>query len=101
VPEKVKVAKASDLVEGGGISVQLNGKAVALFKVSGQVYAIDGTCPHRGGPLAEGFLQGTKVSCPWHGWTFDVTTGAHSMNPSVKQPCMAASIEGEDVFLTV
>jgi nitrite reductase/ring-hydroxylating ferredoxin subunit len=62
---------------------------------------MDNTCPHRGGPLAEGFLQGTKVACPWHGWGFDVTSGTSTMNPGMKLGCYPVSVEGDDVYLTV
>ncbi|MBI3725574.1 Rieske 2Fe-2S domain-containing protein [bacterium] len=98
--EKLKVARAADIPEGGAITVAAAGKQVALFKVAGKVTAIDNVCAHRGGPLAEGFIQGTHVTCPWHGWTYDVATGASTMNPNIKQACFAVTVEGEDVFLT-
>jgi NAD(P)H-dependent nitrite reductase small subunit len=101
VAEKVKVAKASELTEGVGVQVQAGARHVALFRCDGQLYAIDGICPHRGGPLGEGFLQGGRVSCPWHGWTFDVKTGAHAMNPGIKIPSYPVSVEGDDVYVTV
>jgi NAD(P)H-dependent nitrite reductase small subunit len=101
VTEKLKVAALSDVPEGGGIQVDAKGRPIALFKVQGQVYAIDNTCLHRGGPLAEGFVQGTAVSCPWHGWRFDVTNGVCLMNPSAKVPCFPVSVEGNDVFVDV
>ena len=48
---------------------------VALFNVDGRFHAVSNRCPHRGGPLGQGFVDGAEVSCPWHNWTFDVTTG--------------------------
>ena len=99
--EKVKVARASDLAEGTGIQVQAGDKQLAVFKCDGQIYAIHGICPHRGGPLGEGFLQGAHVSCPWHGWQFDVKSGANSMNPGIKVPSYPVTVEGEDVFVEV
>ncbi|MBI2985676.1 MAG: non-heme iron oxygenase ferredoxin subunit [Deltaproteobacteria bacterium] len=71
----VKVAKADEIVPGQGKMVEVNGKKIALFNVEGAFYAIDDTCTHRGGPLSEGVLDGKEVTCPWHGATFDVTTG--------------------------
>lgn len=71
----VEVCKAADLQLGKGMSVEANGKQVALFNVNGKFYAIQGICPHRGGPLGEGELQDNTVTCPLHAWQFDVTTG--------------------------
>ena len=99
--EKVKVAKSSELQEGVGMAVQAGGQTIALFKCDGQISAINGVCPHRGGPLAEGFVQGGRVVCPWHGWAFDVKTGSHAMNPGIKVPSYPVSVEGDDVYVTV
>ena len=55
--------------------VEVNGKEIAIFNVGGSFHAIDNTCTHVGGPLCEGELTGTEVTCPWHGGVFDVTTG--------------------------
>jgi len=71
----VKVAKTDEIVPGQGKMVEVSGKKIALFNVEGSIYAIDDTCTHRGGPLSEGVLNGKEVTCPWHGATYDVTTG--------------------------
>ena len=71
----VKVAKANELALGQGRLVAVTGKRIALFNVDGQFFALDNTCTHRGGPLAEGDVSGHEVTCPWHGATFDVRTG--------------------------
>jgi nitrite reductase/ring-hydroxylating ferredoxin subunit len=63
------------IAPGEGKLVDAGGKKIALFNVDGTFYAIDETCTHRGGPLSEGMLVGTEVTCPWHGATFDVRTG--------------------------
>src|SRR5258708_6738651 len=72
--ERVKVANLSELPPGTGRQVKAGGRALAVFNVDGTIHVIDGTCTHRGGPLGEGELNGTVVSCPWHGGKFDVTT---------------------------
>lgn len=72
---EIKVAKLKQLSEGCGIQVEVDGQSIALFRLHGKVYALDGTCPHKGGPLGEGEIDGAYVSCPWHGWQFDVATG--------------------------
>jgi nitrite reductase (NADH) small subunit len=70
-----RVASIDDISRGKGIVVEVDGKQIAVFNIQGLFYAIDNTCPHRGGPLGEGSLRGTTVNCPWHGSQFDVTNG--------------------------
>ena len=72
----VKVASAAEVPSGSGKFVEVEGKRIAVFNVGGRYYAIDNACPHRGGPLSEGTLEGEVVTCPWHGSKFNVTTGA-------------------------
>lgn len=98
---KVRVANLSDVPEGKGVEVNAEGKALALFRIGAQVYAIENTCRHRGGPLAEGVLQDKVVSCPWHGWRFDVTTGQGLTNSAAPVGCFSVSVEGNDVFVNV
>ena len=74
--EFVKVATVADIAPGEAKAVEAGGKTVALFNIDGTFYAIDDTCTHRGGPLSEGTVEGTEVTCPWHGAVFDITSGA-------------------------
>ena len=97
----VKVAKTSDIPAGSGKVVTVNGKQVAVFNCDGKFYAIDNTCKHRGGPLGEGTLTGASVMCPWHGWEYDVTTGACAMDDAIKVQTFSVKIDGEDVVITV
>jgi len=83
--EFVKVAKKTEIPVDTGKCVEAGGKEIALFKVGGKVCAISHVCPHQGGPLAEGGLDGTIVTCPWHGWSFDVVSGVCTFNPSIQQ----------------
>jgi nitrite reductase/ring-hydroxylating ferredoxin subunit len=80
----VKVGTTGDLASGQGKKVEADGKKIALFNVDGTYYAIDDTCTHRGGPLSEGELTGTEVTCPWHGAIFDLTTGKVLGPPATK-----------------
>ena len=75
MPGYVKVARTSEVTPGQAKMVEVEGKKIALFNVDGSFYAIDDTCTHRGGPLSEGVLEGKRVTCPWHGAIYDVTTG--------------------------
>jgi 3-phenylpropionate/trans-cinnamate dioxygenase ferredoxin component len=75
MPGYIKVASTSEVTPGQAKMVEVEGKKIALFNVDGSIYAIDDTCTHRGGPLSQGVVAGKQVTCPWHGATFDVTTG--------------------------
>lgn len=97
----VKVAKKSELGPGNGIKVEINGKEIALFNINGNFCAIDDTCQHRGGPLSEGAVEDKVVTCPWHGWQYDVTSGACLTNPAAQQNKYEVKIEGDDILLSV
>jgi nitrite reductase (NADH) small subunit/3-phenylpropionate/trans-cinnamate dioxygenase ferredoxin subunit len=96
-----KVAKTSDIPADTGKTVEVSGTAIALFRCNGQIYAIENTCQHAGGPLGEGSLSGACVTCPWHGWEYDVTTGVCQTNPSVTVRTFPVTIQGDDVFVTL
>ena len=95
----VKVANRNDIPAGTGRTVDINGKPVAVYNVEGNFYAISDTCLHRGGPLGEGELDGKVVTCPWHGWRYDVTTGVNDMNPSINVEKYQVKVEGDDILV--
>ncbi len=84
LPRFVKVAEKSDLTDGFGKVVSVEGRSIALFRVKDDYFAIANVCLHRGGPLGEGNLSGSVVTCPWHGWKFDVRTGSFTVIPTLK-----------------
>ena len=95
----LKLGTMPELPEGSMLEVNLGANCYALCNVEGEVHAIDGLCLHRGGPLAQGALHGTKVVCPWHAWEWDCRTGANSYNPDQKVATYAVKIDGEDVLV--
>lgn len=95
----VKVARREEIPAGAGLVVEVAGKKIALFNAGGNFYALDNTCLHRGGPLGEGELEGTVVTCPWHGWEYDITTGCTLEDPSKKVACFAVRVEGDDLVV--
>jgi len=97
--EFVKVANISDLPPGKVKSIAVGEKMIALCNVGGTFYALDNVCIHRGGPLGEGYLDGEKLECPWHGWQFEVKTGCVTFNPREKIPTYEVKIEGSDVLV--
>lgn len=86
-PRLIRAGLAADIPPGTGRVIDTPGPPVAIFNVGGTYHAVDNACPHRGGPLGEGDLRGTVVTCPWHGWDWDVTTGANANNPGVRVAC--------------
>ena len=97
-----KVAERKDLLPEQGIAVEVVGHKIALFHVDGTFYAIGGTCTHRGGPLSEGLLEGTTVTCPWHGANFDVCTGKNLSPPAPQEvACYEVKVDGEDIQVEI
>ncbi len=87
------VARASEVPVGTAREVVSGDRVIALFNVDGTFYALDGVCPHQGGPLGQGTLEGCVVTCPWHGWQFDVTSGQHQFHQNLVQPCFDVRVE--------
>jgi nitrite reductase/ring-hydroxylating ferredoxin subunit len=88
----------SAVPSGKAKQVQVDGKTLAVFNVNGVFHVLDDTCPHRGGPLSEGDLEGQEVTCPWHGARFDVTSGAHLCPPARSDvACYKVQIAGDEV----
>lgn len=92
-----KIILKSEIPEGEGRTVEVDGIAVALFCSNGAYYAMDGTCPHAGGPLGDGFLHQGKVTCPWHGWQFDLQNGECTFSPEIKQDCYRVHDRGDSI----
>jgi len=94
-----RACSVDDVPPGTGKELVVGGKIVALYHVDDQFYALDGICPHAGGPLGKGMLRKTIVTCPWHGWQFDVTTGRHCLTAHIQAKKYSTTIEGNDVFI--
>ncbi|HQU44480.1 MAG: ferredoxin [Planctomycetia bacterium 21-64-5] len=95
----VRIAGTRECPPGHAMECLVESAVVALFNVDGRYYALDGICPHQGGPLAKGRVAGCTVSCPWHGWQFDVATGEHAANRRLRQRSFAVRVEGEEVLI--
>ena len=80
-PKSVALADIDEVPEGGRKEVVVENKKIAIFNVDGQCYAVNAVCPHRGGPLIRGTLDGYKLRCPIHGWAFDIRTGDSNGRP--------------------
>jgi nitrite reductase/ring-hydroxylating ferredoxin subunit len=97
-----KVVQVNEIAPGRAKQLSLAGKTLALFNVNGTFYAVDNECPHRGGPLADGSVEGTEVECPWHGAKFNLDTGEHLSPPArsgVK--CYPVQVVGDEVHVDI
>jgi len=101
MPSFVKLATLDELPPGSMKEVEVEGLVIGLFNVGGEISAMDGICPHQGGPLVEGDLEGCKVTCPWHGWEFDVRTGRTSVGPKIVQTIYPVKISENDILVEV
>ena len=97
--EWIRIARLDECPAGAAIERVAAGRVLALFNVAGTIHALDGVCPHQGGPLGQGELCGTIVTCPWHGWQFDVTDGRHQLNRRIAQPRFDVRVDDEWILV--
>ena len=90
---------AAQVAEGQGRAFELAGKKIAVFRIAGELYAIDGVCPHRKGPLAEGLIEGRGIICPWHGWEFDLSSGRLSHDETICLTTYAVVVRDGDMLI--
>ncbi|HXV62931.1 MAG TPA: Rieske 2Fe-2S domain-containing protein [Vicinamibacteria bacterium] len=94
-----RLASVEDLAEGKAIAVDVGEKRVAVFRHEDEWFALDETCPHRGGPLHEGTIQSGVLYCPWHQWQFELRTGCSPLNPLSRVRTYAVIVEDGAVWV--
>lgn len=94
-----ELATVADCPPKSSLERVVEDRLIALFNVDGTFYALDGSCPHQCAPLGKGHLEGYVVTCPWHGWQFDVRTGAYLSCETVKHTHYDVRVEGETVLI--
>lgn len=114
------VCKADDIPDGGHKVFAAGGREVGVFNSGGKIYAWENHCPHAGGPICQGkifrrlderlsddktslgltYRREKHIVCPWHGFEFDIETGKHPGDPSVRLRAIAAEIKNGDVVLS-
>lgn len=94
-----RVASTADCPPGASLEAVAGDRIVALFNVGGEFFALDGVCPHQGGPLGKGRLEGCILTCPWHGWQFDVRDGQHQLSATIRQERFGVRVEGDAVLV--
>src|SRR5687767_6605078 len=96
-----RIASVDECLPGDSRELVAGDRVVALYNVAGTYHALDGVCPHQGGPLGKGRLEGCIVTCPWHGWQFDVTTGQHQASQSLRHPMYPTKVEEGEVWVEI
>ena len=95
----VQVAKSEEVKERFAISVNVNGKKIAVFRHMGELYALRDSCPHQGAPISDGYVDEGYVVCPHHGWKFKLKDGSFSHNELLKIPTFYVKENNGFVFL--
>jgi nitrite reductase/ring-hydroxylating ferredoxin subunit len=97
---RVRAGRLQDVPAGRPGHVEVDGAPVVIVRAGDAVYACAGVCAHRGGPLAEGKLTGTRLACPWHGWMYDVRTGECVFpGRGARVATYPVRVEGDEVWL--
>ena len=95
----VQVAKSEEVKERFAISVNVNGKKIAVFRHMGKLYALRDSCPHQGAPISDGYVDEGYVVCPHHGWKFKLKDGSYSHNDLMKIPIYPVKEENGSVYI--
>ena len=97
-----RVANVNSIPSGKAVVFDVDGKKIALYNAAGVFYAVDNACSHRGGPLGEGSLHSTTITCPWHGAQFDVTSGKALGPPASGDiTSYATKVEDDGVWVAI
>lgn len=99
----VTAGSVSELSPGKIHKIEHGEQVIALVNIDGQFFAVDGVCGHAGGPLCRGEVvaQEKVISCPWHGWEYDLQSGECLMDPSLSQKVFAVQVEDDTVKIEV
>ncbi len=98
----VRVCSVSEAPAPGHLlEAEANGIALCLANIEGELSALDNLCPHRQGPLGQGWIEGRAVVCPWHSWAFDVKTGIADYPAGERVAVFPIKTEGLDILIDV
>ena len=97
----LKVLTLDQLPPDSAAEVMIGGFPVALCHAGGEVHAMWGRCPHQGGPLGYGTINGESVACPWHGWEFSCATGRNDFDPNCRVQTYPVKIENGNILVDV
>ena len=97
----VRVAELQEIPEGQAKVVRVQDREIAIFRADGVIRAVKNSCPHRGAGLDRGSVMDGILTCPGHGWQFDMKTGDCLDRPDVGVRCYRAEIRGNSVWVEI
>lgn len=97
----IRIGPLAQLPPGSATHFITGEEAIAICNVAGQLYAMDGICPHSGGPLGHGALEGHLLACPFHAWEFDCRTGTSGVDDHLQLATYPVMVKDGDVFVDV
>jgi nitrite reductase (NADH) small subunit len=102
MPQFVKLTTVAELPSNNEAKeFSCGDKMICVANVQGTITAMDNVCLHRGGPLGQGVIEKGKVVCPWHGWSWDPTTGQAVHNPNARLAVYPIRVENGDVLIEI
>lgn len=101
--ERIKVCRLDDIADGSALLVTAKGRKIALARIGSELFALQDSCPHKGGTLSEGRVHSGRCEliCPLHFFRFDVRTGASVTNPELVAPTFPVTISDGDVYVDI
>ncbi|QDV27134.1 Rieske (2Fe-2S) protein [Aureliella helgolandensis] len=96
-----QLCNLSTLKNGQGQEFLVGKTIVALFLQDSKLYATDGMCAHQGGPLAQGLVDGECITCPWHGWQYDLNTGNNLRTGKKMLDRYDVEVRGDQVWIEI
>jgi nitrite reductase (NADH) small subunit len=98
----VKIASTNELpAPGEAREFECGSQTICVANMNGIYAAVGNICPHRGGPLGQGIVEGTKIVCPWHGWEFDLATGNNAYTPNLSVSSYELKVEGGSAYARI
>lgn len=97
----VRVGSISALPPGTVMEAEVGDNTYAICNFEGEVHAFDGICPHAGGPLGQGAIQGGHLVCPWHAWEYDCRTGVNDYDDNVKLVAFPVKVQDDDILIDI
>ena len=97
----IPIAKLSEIPAGSAKIVELKNAEIALFRLGDAFFAISNVCPHQGGPLGEGKIEGDQVVCPWHAWRFNLKDGSSPLSPKLKLKTYPVKQDGDQLLISI
>jgi nitrite reductase (NADH) small subunit len=94
-----RLCRFDELETNQGKEFLVEGQIVAVFRTADAVYALDGMCAHQGGPIAQGEVNGNCVTCPWHGWQYDICTGVNLLTQKKMLLDFAIEVRQNEVWI--